>query len=98
MFSSFVRDHQYDIYSDAGIRLELTETAATEAQGASDNYTDNISEGNCKEWCSNATRCVSAMYQKNKDSGICFIYYKKPKTGGNDGSKVFMKENITSSG
>ena len=87
-----------DIYSDAGTRLELIESAATEAQGASNNFTANISEGNCKEWCSNETKCVSAMYQQTKDGGICFIYYKKPKTGGKNGFTVFMKENITSSG
>ena len=76
----------------------MIEKPDTEASGASNNYKKNISEGNCKEWCSNETRCVSAMYQQSKDNGICFIYYKKPQTAGKNGYKVFMKENITSSG
>ena len=78
--------------------MELTETTGKEIQVASDDSKTDITEGECKEWCSNDTQCVAAMYQMTQASSTCFIYKHKINVATESGSTVFEKENITSSG
>ena len=80
---------------DSETHMEMTEVAGKRAAGASDNYTTDLSPGECKDWCRNDTMCVAAMWS----SGYCFIYYNKPTlTTTSTGDSVFMKTAIASSG
>ena len=74
--------------------MKMTEMADKSAEGASDNYTTDLSPGECKDWCSNDTKCVAAMWS----SGYCFIYYNKPTLHPSTSYTVFMKTAIASSG
>ena len=78
--------------------MELKEKSGKQAEGAPDDSKADVTEGECKELCSNDTQCVAAMYQTIQASGACFIYYRKISVAKQSGHTVFMKENITSSG
>ena len=66
------------------------------ATGAPDEYNTDLSPGECKDWCSNDTKCVTATYQSN--SGYCYIYYTRPPLTTVTGDTVFMKVVIGSTG
>ena len=66
----------------------MTEMADKRATGAPDKYTTDLSPGECKDRCSNDTKCVTAMYQS---SGYCYIYDNKPQLTTSTGDTVFMK-------
>ena len=69
--------------------------AGKRATGAPDGYQTDLSLGECKDWCSNDTKCVTAMYDLN---GYCLMYYNKPVLSSSTSYTVFMKMAITSTG